>query len=55
MPSGQRMLRPPPGRAKSAGIFTSTLFGSTMTEAPDSTTSVTHLNAIQQPEKRLIA
>jgi hypothetical protein len=27
-----------------------TLFGSTKTEAPDSTTSVTHLKATQQPE-----
>src|SRR3989442_117497 len=48
MPSGQRMLRPSAGSAKSAGIFASTLAWFTSTEEPDSTTSVTHLNAMSR-------
>jgi hypothetical protein len=49
------MFRPPAGSVKSCGIRICTRSGSTSTDAPDSTTSVTHLNAIQQPEYRLIA
>src|SRR5258708_33743438 len=49
------MLRPPGGVAKSGGITMLTRCGSISTTAPDSITSVTHLNATQHPEKRDIA
>ena len=50
MPSGQRMLSAARGqREVGAGSSICTRFGSMITEAPDSTTSVTHLKAIQQP------
>src|SRR2546425_11741404 len=49
------MLRPPGGMAKSAGMTIFTRCGSVSTTAPDSTTSVTHLNATQQPENRDMA
>src|SRR5882672_7958345 len=48
------MLSPPGGMAKS-GITMFTRCGSMSTTAPDSITSVTHLNATQHPENRDMA
>src|SRR6267378_2552360 len=49
------MFRPPGGMAKSGGITMLTRCGSISTTAPDSITSVTHLNATQHPENRDMA